>query len=98
MNTKEEFNNCVREFCNLELYEKRQVIVDDLIETLSIVDKVASDIGKNQELLLNREVLDIKNLQECSENDFNEALFVYLHSIREPLGTILEKIGNDYYS
>ena len=77
MNTKEEFNNCVREFCNLELYEKRQVIVDDLIETLSIVDKVASDIGNEKELLLNREVLDIKNLQDCSEDDFNEALFVY---------------------
>ena len=98
MNIKEEFNNCVKEFCNLELYEKRQVIIDDLIETLSIVDKVASDIGNERELLLNREILDAKNLQECSEDDFNEALFVYLHSIREPLGAILEKIGNDYYN
>lgn len=98
MDIKEEFNNCVKEFCTLRLFEKRQVIVDDLIETLSIVDKVASDMGGNQELLLNREVLDAKNLNDCSEDDFNEALFVYLHSIREPLGVILERIGNDYYS
>ena len=37
------------------------------------------------------------NLESCSEADFNEAIFVYLHSIREPLGAILEKVGNDYY-
>ena len=98
MDNKEEFNSCVREFCGLQLYEKRQVIVDDLIETLAIVDKVANDIGNGRELLLNREILDAKNLDNCSEDDYNEALFVYLHSIREPLGAILEKIGNDYYN
>lgn len=98
MDVQDNFNSCVKEFCNLELFEKRQVIVDDLIETLSIVDKVANDIGNAPELLLNREILDAKNLKECSEDDFNEALFVYLHSIREPLGAILERIGNDYYN
>ena len=98
MNNQEEFNACVKEFCNLEYYEKRNVIMDDIVETLSIVDKVASDIGSKQELLLNREVLDAINLKECSEDDFNEALFVYLHSIREPLGAILESVGNDYFS
>ena len=97
MEIKEEFNTCVREFCGLENFEKRQVIMDDLVETLAIVDKVANDIGDNQELLLNREVLDAMNLESCSEADFNEAIFVYLHSIREPLGAILEKVGNDYY-
>ena len=97
MDIKRDFDECVAAFCDLETYRKREIIVNDLVETLAIIDKVASDIGRKKEMLLNREVLDAKNLKECSEDDYNEALFVYIESIRESLGSLLERIDYDYY-
>ena len=97
MDIKNEFDNCVSEFCKLETSKKREIIINNLIETLAIVDKVANDVCKPTEILLNREVLDAKNLKECSEDDYNEALFVYIESLRESLGVVLEKIEKDYY-
>lgn len=97
MDLKKEFDNCVAEFCKLESFEKREIIVNELVETLGIINKVANDIGYKGDVLLNREVLDAKNLRECSEDDYNEALFVYIESIRESFGSLLTRLENDYY-
>ncbi len=97
MDIKKDFDECVAAFCNLKTHKKREIIINDLVETLAIIDKVTNDIGQKKEILLNREVLDAKNLKECSEDDYNEALFVYIESIRESLGSLFEKIDYDYY-
>ena len=46
---------------------------------------------------LNHKLVDDKRYKECSEDDYNEALFVYIESIRESLGSLLERIDYDYY-
>jgi hypothetical protein len=97
MDIKNEFKNCVEEYCKLNTYKKREINVNNLIETIAVLDKVASDVSNPKELLLNKELLDVKNLKECSEDDYNEALFVYIEALRESLGSILEKIEEDYY-
>ena len=78
MDIKNEFNNCVEEYCKLDTYKKREININNLIETIAVLDKVANDVSNPKELLLNKELLDVKNLKECSEDDYNEALFVYI--------------------
>ncbi len=97
MDIKKDFDECVTAFCDLETHKKREIIINDLVETLAIINKVANDIGQKKNILLNKEVLDAKNLKECSEDDYNEALFVYIESIRESLGSLLEQIDYYYY-
>ena len=97
MERQKAFDEYVAAFCQLELAKKRELITKDLIQTLAIVQKVAEDIDKNTSLLINSEILDAKQVDKCSEDDFYEALFVYIHSIQESLGVVLNKLGDDYY-
>ena len=97
MNKQDAFNNYVSKFCDLDLSDKRENIVNNLLELLAVMQKVAKDMDNNTELLLNKEVLDAKNLKECSEEDFDETIFVYINSIQESFGVILNQITKDYY-
>ena len=97
MNKQEVFDNYVSKFCDLDLSDKRENIVNNLQELLAVAQKVAKDMDNRTELLLNKELLDVKKLKERSEDDFDEAVFVYINSIQESFGVILNQIANDYY-
>lgn len=98
MERQKAFDEYVSAFCDLDLVQKKEMVLKEIKETLAVTQKIANDIGNNNELLINKEVLDARDLENCSEDDFYEALFVYIHSIQESLGTIFDKIGEDYYS
>lgn len=91
------FNNYIEKFCDLDINDKREYIINSLLETLAITQKIAKDFDNATEILLNKELLDIKNIRTCSENDFYEGMFVYINSIQESFGIILKKVIEDYY-
>ena len=97
MNKQEVFNNYMSKFCDLDLSDKRENIIGKLVELLAVMQKLANDMDNSTELLLNKEILDSKNLKECSEEDFDETIFVYINSIQESFGVVLNQIAKDYY-
>ena len=64
----------------LPLNKKKEIIIDELKLLASITNKMCNEIGANNELLLNKEILDTN-----SEDDFNEAVITYICSIKNSI-------------
>ena len=92
---QEKFNAYVEAYKKLPLDKKKKIVNDEVKKLLGFIEKAKSDLGISDEILFNREILDLKR-DYVSDEDFVEAMFVYVHSIQESLGTyfnnILEKI------
>lgn len=64
----------------LPLNQKKEIIIDELKLLASITNKMCNEIGANNEVLLNKEVLDTN-----SEEDFDEAIITYICSIKNSI-------------
>ena len=95
MNREESFNSYINAYKKLSLNKKRKIAVDEFKRTLAFLEKFKKDLSIKDTILLNREVLDVK--EDCSEDDFVEAVLVYTHAIQESLGTYMDKICDVLY-
>ncbi|MDO4341516.1 MAG: hypothetical protein Q4C44_02090 [bacterium] len=91
MNFKEneEFNNYVLMFKQLPKKEKEETLINILKENLVVVEKLLENKNINRDILYNREILDLKNVN-YTDDDYLEAVFVYLHSFRELFASYIE--------
>ena len=80
----------------LPLQEKKTIVHEEIKKTLAFIEKAKTDLNINKELLLNREVLDL-NSNNISDEDFVEAMFVYVHAIQESLGEYFEVVSKYLY-
>lgn len=92
----EKFNNYVEAYKQLPLQEKKNIVNDEVKKLLAIIEKAKSDIGLQSQLLLNKEILDL-NRDSVSDDDFVEAMFVYIHTIQESLGDYFNEIVKYLY-
>lgn len=92
---QEEFDKYINEFKKLPLKRKKIEVINELKKFLAITIKLKQDLKIEKEILMNREVLDIK--ESMQEEDFIEAVYVYLYSIEESLGDYLDTITNLIY-
>lgn len=85
----EDFDEYVSKYILLNKNDKRDVIIKILKENLMLLEKIASDNNLKSNLLYNREILDI-NKDNYTEDDFLEAVFVYIYSFRELFADYIE--------
>ena len=85
----EDFDEYVSKYTLLNKNDKRDIIIKILKENLMLLEKIASDNNLKSNLLYNREILNI-NKDNYTEDDFLEAVFVYIYSFRELFANYIE--------
>lgn len=84
-----EFNDLVEKYKKLELIEKKRIVEEEIKEFIAVLDKLNSRQGKKTNLLFNREILDLKK-EDSTEDDFVEAMYVYINSIKELFASLID--------
>lgn len=96
MRENEEFNKYVESYKKLPLQEKKQIVNKEVKTLLAFVEKAKMDVNLKQNILFNREILDL-NQENISDDDFVEAMFVYIHAIQESLGEYFNEVSKYLY-
>ena len=86
------FDKYIEAFKKLPLKEKKEITIKKIQKLLSYVDKLNETINNPNKILYNKEIQDIKKTNS-TEDDFIEAVLVYIHSIEESLANYIDKIG-----
>lgn len=81
---KEDFNEYMEFFKQQTLKEKQSIIFEQMKMILSLADNLCNEVGIKSELILNKEMLDLNNL-EYTEDDFAEAIIVLVNSIQNSI-------------
>ena len=78
------FDEYISNFKQMSLKEKQEIVIEELKVLSSLSNKMCEEIGASNELLVNKELLDL-NKKDYSEDDFAEASIVYIESIIDSL-------------
>ena len=79
-----EFNKLVETYKKLPLEEKKKIVQNEFKELIAVLKEIDND----DEILYNKEMLDVEK-EDQTEDDFVEATFVYLSSIKEVISKYL---------
>lgn len=82
------FTEYMDAFKELDISEKRVEIINSIKEVSALLVKLANDEGMNLKYLNSKEILNFKNGNE-TEEEFLEALLVYIENFKEMLGQYL---------
>ena len=82
------FDAFVEEYKEKPLKEKQRLIINDLKEILASTQQLCLLYKINYDLLINREIVDA-NSESCSEDDFAEAVYVYLQMFKDIFASFL---------
>lgn len=91
-----EFNEYIESYKKLPLQIKKEKAHEEIKKLLAFIEKAKKDVNIDKEILLNREILDLNN-EIVSDDDFVEAIFVYIHSIQESLGEYFNAVSKYLY-
>ncbi len=86
------FDNYISKYKNLPLKEKKELAEKELRELLVTLNLLNEKYNGESTVLFNREILDLKK-DDATEEDFVEAVFVYIYSIKELIASLLESLG-----
>ena len=92
----EAFNKYVETYKKLSLSEKKEIVNAEIEKLLAFIEKAKMDVNAKEEILFNREILDL-NKEVVSDDDFVEAMFVYVHAIQESLGEYFNAVSAYMY-
>ena len=87
------FKEYLESFKSLNTSDKRQEIINAINEITAIFDVLAEDEHINIEYIKSKEILELKNGNE-TEDDYLEALLVYIENAKNVLGQYLLKNNN----
>ena len=82
------FTEYMDAFKELDISEKRIEIINSIKEVSALLVKLADDDGISLKCLNCKEILNFKNGRE-TEEEFLEALLVYIENFKEMLGQYL---------
>ena len=88
------FKEYVDSFKQMEIKDKRKEIIRSINEITVMFDSLASESNIQLSYLKSVEVSDLKDGEE-SEDDYLEALLVYIENAKSILGQYLTYINND---
>ena len=77
----------VDEFKDLPLNHKRNILINEMIETLDTIEKYA--IKKNVDIEKLKSKYYLKNKNKLFENDYYNLMYVYLMYLKEDLALLL---------
>ena len=86
---EEKLNNFVEAYKKLSLIDKKVALEKEIKGTLALLEKLHQNLGKENTILLNKEILDVKD-GVSTEEDFVEAMFVYILMIQESLASYVD--------
>lgn len=92
----ETFNEYIEAYKKLPLQKKKQMANEEVKKLLAFIEKANNDLNLNDTILFNREILDL-NSDNVSDDDFVEAMFVYIYSIREALSIYFNAVSKILY-
>ena len=92
---KEDFNEYMDFFKNISLKEKQEIILDQLKMIASFSNQMCTEYEIPNELIMNRELLDM-NSEDYTQDDFAEAVIVYVNSIQNSLSDFSIGISDKY--
>ena len=84
MKKEETFDEYMEYFKSLTLREKQGVVLDQLKLLASSSNMICKEIGSDNEVLSNKELLDM-NKETYTEDDFAEAVVVLVSSIQNSI-------------
>lgn len=84
------FKEYIQAFKELDITDKRIELLNSVKEISALIEYLASQEGMQLSFLKSREILDMKSGQE-SEDDYLEALLVYVENSKNLLGQYLDK-------
>lgn len=82
------FSEYMDAFKELDISEKRSEIINSIKEVSALLVKLTNDDGISLNYLNSKEILNFKNGREIEE-EFLEALLVYIENFKEMLGQYL---------
>ena len=88
----ETFDKYIESFKKLPTKEKKEITIKEIQKLLSFTEKLNELINNPNKILINKELKDLQN-ENNTEDDFIEAVLVYIHSIEESLTNYIDKIG-----
>ena len=80
----EAFNKYIDAYKKLSLKDKQNISIKELKELIAFFSEI-DKTNNNGSILYNREILDVEK-HDSSEDDFVEAVFVYINSLKELIG------------
>lgn len=90
---QEEHNKYIELYKKMSLKDKKEALEKEIKDILIFLMKLHEEKGWKADLLLNKEVLDIRDANS-TEDDFVEAMFVYILSIQEMLASYIDLSEN----
>lgn len=90
------FNEYVELYKKLPLQKKKEIVESECKKTLAFIEKLNSDLNLDNNILFNKEIMDLKTT-DISDDDFTEAMFVYINMIKESLGKYVLEISKIMY-
>ncbi len=90
---KEDFNEYMEFFKSQSLKEKQNIVIEQLKLLMGLTNNMCKELDVNNEMLLNKEVTDL-NKDNYTEDDFAEALIVYINSIQNSLCDFSNKLSD----
>ena len=88
-----EFNNYINEFKKLDTNLKLKQIVNSLRELVAFIDLLALEKNIKLDYLKSKEISDL-NKPDVSQDDYLEAILVYIEVTKELLAQYLEQTSS----
>ena len=88
---QEKFDKFIEAYTNLSIDDKRKEIIDKLKSMITNCMLINQKLGREHELLINRELIDLKEIP-LTEKDFLEGVFVYIHTLDDGINDLLNYI------
>lgn len=90
---KENFEEYIEFFKTQSLREKQDIIIEQLKMLSIFTNNMCKELNVNNELLLSRELVDL-NKENYTEDDFAEAIIVYINSIQNSLCDFSDRLSD----
>ena len=85
------FNHYIENFKKMNIVSKREEVLKSIQEFIVAIDHIASLDNINLSYLKSKEINDLKQ-EDVSEDDFLEAMLVYVEVAKNLIGEYLDKI------
>lgn len=86
---EEAFSAYIEEIKLSDVSTKRREIINSIKELIAVIQLLANSTGIELHYLKSKEILDLENI-EVSENDFLEAIIVYIENAKSIIGEYLD--------
>lgn len=87
-NIQEKFDSYIEAYTKLSIDDKKKEVIEKLRSMISNYELINRKLGRNHELLINRELIDLKEIP-LTEKDFLEGIFVYIHTLDDEVSELL---------